>query len=117
MPVMSRPSNRIVPEVGGTSQVSILKKVDLAGAVRADDAAQLAVIDGEIDVAVGDQAAVALGQAAGLQDRPRGAVGRAAARRVADRRRGIGRLRQRRRAGAGAVVRLRGSPCVRPASA
>ena len=29
MPVMSRPSNTILPDVGGTSQVSILKKVDL----------------------------------------------------------------------------------------
>ena len=29
MPVMSRPSNTIVPDVGGTSQVSILKKVVL----------------------------------------------------------------------------------------
>ncbi len=27
MPVMSWPSNTIVPDVGGTSQVSILKKV------------------------------------------------------------------------------------------
>ena len=45
-----------------------MKKVRLAGAVRPDDAAQFAVIDGEIDVAVGDQAAIALGQRAGLQD-------------------------------------------------
>ena len=29
MPVMSRPSNTIVPDVGCTSQVSILKKVVL----------------------------------------------------------------------------------------
>ena len=51
--------------------MSILKKVDLAGAVRADDAAEFAVVDREIDVAVGHQAAVALGQARCLQDRAR----------------------------------------------
>src|SRR6185437_11960607 len=33
-----------------------------------DDAAQLAVVDAEVDVAVGDEAAVALGEAAGRQD-------------------------------------------------
>ena len=53
-----------------------LEEGRLAGAVRADDAAQLAVIDREIDVAVGDEAAVALGQAARLQDRAAIAVDR-----------------------------------------
>ena len=43
-----------------------LEEGGLAGAVRADDAAQFAAIDGEVDVAVGDQAAVALGQSGGL---------------------------------------------------
>ena len=81
MPVMSRPSNTIVPEVGGISQVSILKNVRLAGAVGADDAAQLAVADGEIDVAVGDEAAIALGQAGRLQDRPGPSLGCRAPRR------------------------------------
>ena len=46
-----------------------LEEGGLAGAVGADDAAQLAVVDGEVDVAVGDQAAIALGQAGRLQDR------------------------------------------------
>ena len=75
-----------------------MKKVRLAGAVRADDAAQLAVLDGEVDVAVGDQAAVALGQAARLQDRAR-RRGRVARWRGGDRRdRAAGRDRR----GAGA---------------
>jgi hypothetical protein len=58
-----------------------LEERALAGAVRADDAAQLAVIDDKIDVAVGREAAVMLGQRPGLQDGPTVAVGLAAARR------------------------------------
>ena len=46
-----------------------LEEGGFAGAVRTDHAAQLAMIDGEIDVAVGDQAAITLGQAGRLQDR------------------------------------------------
>lgn len=46
-----------------------LEEGRLAGAVGADDAAQFALIDAEIDVAVGDEAAIALGEAGGLQDR------------------------------------------------
>ena len=45
-----------------------LEEGGLAGAVRADDAAQFAAPDREIDIVVGDDAAVALGQAACLQD-------------------------------------------------
>src|SRR5262249_21769755 len=65
---------------------AIEKLVDLvavgeAESVWADDAAQLAVIDGKIDVTVGGDAAVVLGEALGLQDRPGLAVGFAAARR------------------------------------
>src|SRR6185312_14912873 len=52
----------------------------LAGAVRADDAADLAVVDGEVDVAVGDQAAIALGEACRLQERTGLARGRLRAR-------------------------------------
>ena len=46
-----------------------LEEGRLAGAVGPDDAAQLALVDGEIDVAVGDEAAIALGQAGCAQDR------------------------------------------------
>ena len=80
-----------------------LEEGRLAGAVRADDAAQLALVDGEVDVAVGDDAAVALGQAGRLQDRP----GIASAMR--DR---LGRHRARGGARAAAAARAR-----RPASA
>src|SRR5262249_41052406 len=52
-----------------------LEEGGLASPVRADNAAQLAVIDGEIDVAVGSEAPVVLGQALGLQDRTGLAVG------------------------------------------
>ena len=37
------------------------------------------MVDDEIDVAVGDKAAVALGEPLGLQDRPAGAIGIAVA--------------------------------------
>ncbi len=46
-----------------------LEERGLAGAVRADDAAHLAVIDREVDVAVGGKTAIALGQAAACEDR------------------------------------------------
>src|SRR5690606_3944723 len=45
-----------------------LEEGALARAVRADDAAHLALVDGEVDVAVGGEAAVALGQPGRLQE-------------------------------------------------
>ncbi len=45
-PVMSSPPNRICPEVGRNTPVRQLNNVDLAGAVRADDRANLAGGDG-----------------------------------------------------------------------
>ena len=80
-----------------------LEEGALARAVRADDAAQLAVLDGEVDVAVGDQAAVVLGQAGRLQDRA------GDSRRAARRRAGIG--------AGGAGDRHRDARCRRRASA
>ncbi len=62
MPVMSRPSKTILPAVGETSHVSILKNVLFARAVGTDDAAQLTGIHGEIDVLVGGKATVVLGE-------------------------------------------------------
>ena len=53
-----------------------LEERGLAGAIRADNAAQFAMLDGEVDVAVGDEAAEALGQALGLQDQVTRACGR-----------------------------------------
>ena len=76
MPVMSLALEHDACRSRLTSQVSILKKVRLAGAVRPDDAAQLAVLDREIDVVVGDDAAVALGQAGACRIGPE-AAGRA----------------------------------------
>ena len=46
-----------------------LEERRLAGAVGADDAAQFAAMDRKIDIAVGEQTAVALGQTARLEDR------------------------------------------------
>jgi hypothetical protein len=62
----TRPSNTILPEVGGISQVSILKNVDLPAPFWADDAAQFTAMNRKIDISVGEQAAVALGQTARL---------------------------------------------------
>ena len=45
-----------------------LEEGRLAGAVRPDDAAQFAALDREVDIVVGDHAAVALAQARRLQD-------------------------------------------------
>src|SRR5262249_29948165 len=52
-----------------------LEEGGFAGTVRADDAPPLAVVDGKIDVAVGGEAAVVLGEAPGLQDWPGPAAG------------------------------------------
>ena len=46
-----------------------LEEGRFAGAVGADDAAQLPLIDAEVDVAVGGEPAIALGEAGGFQDR------------------------------------------------
>ena len=51
--VMSRPSSRIAPASGDRPPAIRLNSVDLAGAVRPDDADRLARRDREIDV-VGD---------------------------------------------------------------
>ena len=57
-PATSRPSNTIRPEVGGTShRVNILKRSSFPP-IAPDDAVQLAVVHDEVDVAVGDKAAV-----------------------------------------------------------
>ena len=47
---MSRPSKRIVPASGFSKPVMRLNSVDLAGAVRADDAERFARGDLELDV-------------------------------------------------------------------
>ena len=52
-----------------------LEECGLACAVRPDDAAHFTVIDDEIDIAVGHQTAIALGEAGRLQNRSRGSVG------------------------------------------
>ena len=53
-----------------------LEESALACPVRPDDAAHFAVIDDEVDVAVGHQSAIALGQACRLQNRSRRLVGK-----------------------------------------
>ena len=58
-----------------------LEEGRLACAIRPDDAAQFAVVDGEVDVAVGGDTAVMLGEAPRLQDRSGLAVCFALARR------------------------------------
>ena len=78
------------PAVGAHLAGQHLEEGAFAGAVGADDAAQLALLDREVDVAVGDDAAERFGQAARLEHRaartaPRG--GGATGRRVAQRRR------------------------------
>ena len=79
MPVMSRPSNTILPDVGGTSQVSILKKVVLPAPFGPMMPRSSPALHDEIDAGVGDQAAVVLGEAGRLQDRARVIASRDAA--------------------------------------
>ena len=68
--------------VGAVLAVEGLHQRRLAGAVLADDGVHLAAADPQLDVAVGDDAGEALGDAAQLH-RVRGAAGRAARQRAA----------------------------------
>ena len=60
----------MAPEVGMHLAGQHVEEGALAGAVRTDDAAKLASLDSEIDVAVRHQAAVSLRKAPSFQDRP-----------------------------------------------
>ena len=69
MPVMSRPSNTMLARRRADLAGQHLEEGAFAGAVRADNAAQFALLDREIDIAVGYHAAIALGQTRRLQNR------------------------------------------------
>ena len=67
--VTSSPSNTIEPWVGGSTPGDQVEQRRLAGAVGADQADDLAAPDRNRDIAVGDEAAEALPDAAGFQQR------------------------------------------------
>ena len=69
--VISRPAKKICPALGSTSPVSILKNVLLPAPLGPMTPRSSPSRDREIDVAVGDDAAVVLGEAARLQNRLR----------------------------------------------
>ena len=73
LPVMSLPSNRIGPDVGGEEAGEQVEQRGLAGAVGADERVDGALGDGEVDVGDRPEAAELLGQGAGLQDAAEGA--------------------------------------------
>ena len=64
---MSRPSNTIRPARRWYLAGQHLEECALPGAVWADDPTTLTTLHGEIDAVIGDQAAIALGQAFSLQ--------------------------------------------------
>ena len=73
-PVMSCPSNTMRPLVGRSTPVRQLKKVDLPGAVGADDGADLAPLHGHGHVVEGGEAAEPHRETLGAEDdRGRGA--------------------------------------------
>ena len=69
------------PGARGMATGDQLQERGLPGAVRADEAAEFVLVDREVDVVDGGEAAEALRESVGLQERPRSPAGRGGRRR------------------------------------
>ena len=78
MPVMSRPFEHDGAGRRRHFAVQHLEEGRLAGAIGPDDAAQLAAVHREVDIAIGQQTAITFGQMTCREDRPLKCIAKAA---------------------------------------